>query len=50
MSADGEEGYPGRLEVAVTYTLTHDAGADQLTGIYFQATQRASYDVVFVRR
>jgi hypothetical protein len=40
-----DRGYPGS-----TYTLTHDAGADQLEGIYFQAAQRASYDVVFVRR
>jgi hypothetical protein len=40
-----DRGYPGS-----TYTLTHDPGADQLEGIYFQAAQRASYDVVFVRR
>jgi hypothetical protein len=40
-----DRGYPGS-----TYTLAHDPGADQLEGIYFQATQRASYDVVFVRR
>jgi hypothetical protein len=40
-----DRGYPGS-----TYTLTHDPAADQLKGIYFQAAQRASYDVVFVRR
>lgn len=40
-----DQGYPGS-----TYTLAHDAQADQLKGLYFQATQRASYDVVFVRR
>jgi hypothetical protein len=40
-----DRGYPGS-----TYTLTHDPGADQLEGVYFQAAQRASYDVVFVRR
>ena len=40
-----DRGYPGS-----TYTLAYDARADQLRGIYFQATQRASYDVVFVRR
>ena len=37
--------YPGS-----TYTLRHDPQEDQLVGIYFQAVQRASYDVVFVRR
>jgi len=37
--------YPGS-----TYTLRHDPEQDQLVGIYFQAVQRASYDVVFVRR
>ena len=40
-----DRGYPGS-----TYTLAHDAQADQLRGLYFQAAQRASYDVVFVRR
>ena len=40
-----DRNYPGS-----TYTLTHDAQADQLVGVYFQAVQRASYDVVFVRR
>ncbi len=40
-----DQGYPGS-----TYTLAHDAQADQLKGLYFQATQRATYDVVFVRR
>jgi hypothetical protein len=40
-----DTGYPGS-----TYTLAHDPQADQLKGLYFQATQRASYDVVFVRR
>jgi hypothetical protein len=40
-----DQGYPGS-----TYTLAYDAQADQLKGLYFQATQRATYDVVFVRR
>ncbi len=40
-----DRNYPGS-----TYTLVHDAEGDQLVGVYFQATQRASYDVVFVRR
>jgi hypothetical protein len=40
-----DRGYPGS-----TYTLVHEARTDQLRGLYFQALQRASYDVVFVRR
>jgi len=36
--------YPGS-----TYTLTYDAAADRLTGIYFQAVQRQEFDVAFVR-
>ena len=37
-------GYPGS-----TYTLTYDPKRDQLQGVYFQATLRQSFDVVFVR-
>jgi hypothetical protein len=40
-----DRNYPGS-----TYTLGYDADGDQLVGVYFQAVQRASYDVVFVRR
>lgn len=36
--------YPGS-----TYTLTYDPGSDQLKGIYFQALQKQSYEVVFER-
>ena len=36
--------YPGS-----TYTLTYEPGSDQLKGIYFQAVQQQSYEVVFVR-
>ncbi len=36
--------YPGS-----TYTLTYDPASDQLKGIYFQALQKQSYEVVFVR-
>lgn len=36
--------YPGS-----TYTLTHDPKTDQLTGAYFQAVARQTYDVAFVR-
>lgn len=36
--------YPGS-----TYTLLYDAGTDRLGGTYFQAVQRATYDVEFVR-
>ena len=37
--------YPGS-----TYTLGYDPASDQLKGIYFQAVERAQYEVVFVRR
>lgn len=37
--------YPGS-----TYTLGYEATTDQLKGIYFQAVERAQYEVVFVRR
>jgi hypothetical protein len=40
-----DRGYPGS-----TYTLVHDPRGDQLKGLYFQAAQGATYDVVFVRR
>ena len=36
--------YPGS-----TYTLTYDPQQDQLRGIYFQAVQRQSFNVFFVR-
>jgi hypothetical protein len=36
--------YPGS-----TYTLTYEPGSDQLQGVYFQAMQKQSYEVVFVR-
>jgi hypothetical protein len=36
--------YPGS-----TYTLTYDSKQDQLKGIYFQAVQRQSFDVFFIR-
>jgi len=37
--------YPGS-----TYNLGYDPASDQLKGIYFQAVERAQYEVVFVRR
>ena len=37
--------YPGS-----TYTLGYDPASGQLKGIYFQAVERAQYEVVFVRR
>ena len=40
-----DRNYPGS-----NYTLGYDPEGDQLVGVYFQAVQRASYDVVFVRR
>jgi len=36
--------YPGS-----TYTLTYDAAADRLEGIYYQAALRQTFDVVFER-
>lgn len=36
--------YPGS-----TYTLRYDPGTDRLKGTYFQAVQRETYDVEFVR-
>jgi hypothetical protein len=40
-----DEGYPGSY-----YELMYYEGEDVLKGKYFQATQRAVYEVVFVRR
>ncbi len=37
--------YPGS-----TYTLTYDAEADRLAGVYYQAALRQTFDVVFERR
>ena len=37
--------YPGS-----TYSLGYDAGRDVLEGTYFQAMERQTYDVSFVRR
>lgn len=37
--------YPGS-----TYSLKYDAGRDVLEGAYFQAVERQTYDVSFVRR
>ena len=39
LSEDGEEGYPGNLQVAVTYTLTHD---DELLIEYSATTDGAT--------
>jgi len=36
--------YPGS-----TYTLTYDPKRDELYGVYYQAVQGQSFDVVFVR-
>ena len=36
--------YPGSI-----YTLTYDEAADQLAGVYFQAVERATFDVSFTR-
>jgi len=39
-----DEGYPGS-----TYTLQYDSTNDALVGVYFQAVQQQSYNVIFVR-
>jgi hypothetical protein len=39
-----DEGYPG-----CTYRLTYDKAKDQLVGVYYQAAQQQSYDIVFER-
>jgi len=39
-----DEGYPGS-----TYTLEYDSTNDALVGVYFQAVQQQSYNVMFVR-
>lgn len=36
--------YPGSI-----YTLTYDKAADRLTGSYFQAVERATFEVFFTR-
>jgi hypothetical protein len=33
-----------------TYTLTYDPESDQLKGVYYQAVQKQSYEVFFVRK
>ena len=33
-----------------TYTLNYDAAADRLTGVYYQAVARQTFDVFFVRK
>ena len=38
-------GYNGSI-----YRLNYDAGGDRLTGAYYQAIKRQSFDVVFVRK
>ncbi|MBM3861944.1 MAG: hypothetical protein FJ395_20155 [Verrucomicrobia bacterium] len=39
-----DEGYPG-----CTYRLTYDKAKNQLFGVYYQAAQQQSYDIVFER-
>jgi hypothetical protein len=33
-----------------TYTLNYDAAGDRLTGAYYQAVARQTFDVVFIRK
>ena len=39
-----DAGYPG-----CTYKLIYDKAEKKLTGVYFQAAQQQSYDILFVR-
>ncbi len=39
-----DSGYPG-----CTYKLTYDKAEKKLAGVYFQAAQQQSYDIVFAR-
>jgi hypothetical protein len=40
-----DENYPGSL-----YQLNYDAASDQLTGTYYQAVARQTYEVRFARK
>lgn len=40
-----DKGYPGS-----TYTLAYDPETDRLEGIYYQATMKQEFEVVFQRK